>query len=290
MKTVGFIGIGIMGSAMVRNLMKAGFSVTIYARKKEKATELLAEGALWADSVAECAMGKDAVISIVGYPADVESVYFGQDGILENAAEGTIVIDATTSTPELAKRIYDAALARKISSLDAPVTGGEVGAINGTLAIMVGGDEAAFDRAYPLFEAMGNNIRFHGAAGNGQHCKMANQIGVACAIAGVCEVAAYAQSVGLDVTQVFESVKTGSASSAQMNMLSPKILAGDDRPSFYLKHLLKDLSIVLDEAAKVGRTLPQAESITAAYRVLSEQGFGELGTQALRHFYDLEPK
>ena len=290
MKTVGFIGIGIMGSAMVRNLMKAGFSVTIYARNKKKATELLAEGALWADSIAACVKDKDAVISIVGYPTDVESIYFGKDGILENATEGTVIIDATTSTPELAKRIYEDASARKLLPLDAPVTGGQVGAINATLVIMVGGDQATFDKAYPLFEAMGNNIRFHGSAGNGQHCKMANQIGIACAIAGICEIAAYAQSVGLDVTQVFESVKTGSASSMQMNMLSPKMLAGDDSPTFYLKHLLKDLNIVLDEAAKVGRALPQAESITAAYRVLAEQGLGDLGTQALRHFYDLEPK
>ena len=286
MKTVGFIGVGIMGRAMVRNLMKAGFDVTVYTRTKEKAQGNLEEGALWASSVAECAAGKDAVITMVGYPSDVEEVYFGSGGVLENASPGTLLIDTTTSTPDLAMRITAAAAEKKLHALDAPVTGGEAGAIKGTLIFMVGGDEGAFQQAMPLFEAMGGTIRYQGAAGYGQHCKMANQIGIAAAISGLCEALAYAEAVGLDSAVVLDTIKGGSAGSFQMNVLGEKVLARDDSPAFYLKHLLKDLKITMDESEKRGRALPQTRGVLEMYQKLEEQGFGDCGTQSLFRYYE----
>ena len=286
MKTVGFIGVGIMGRAMVRNLMKAGFEVTVYTRTKEKAQGNLDEGAIWADTVAACVRGKDAVITMVGYPADVEEVYFGAEGILEHASPGALLIDATTSTPDLAVKIAAAGCEKGFAVLDAPVTGGEIGAINGTLVIMVGGDPAAFQRAMPLFEAMGTTVRHQGAAGLGQHCKMANQIGIAGAISGLCEAVAYCKAVGLDAAVVLDTIKGGSAGSAQMNMLGGKVLAGDDSPGFYLKHLLKDLNIAMEESEKRGRPLPQASGVREMYRALDARGLGDCGTQALLRYYE----
>lgn len=286
MKTVGFIGVGIMGRAMVRNLMKAGYEVTIYTRTKEKAAALLDEGALWADTVAVCVQNKDAVISMVGYPADVEQIYFGQEGILEHAKPGALIIDATTSKPDLAKRIAAEAKQRGLRALDAPVTGGEVGAINGTLTIMVGGEEADFEQALPLLRAMGEVICYHGPAGNGQHCKMANQIGIAAAIAGLCEALTYARTVGLDPVRVIETIQSGSAGSVQMNLLAPKVLAGDDSPAFYLKHLLKDLQITLDESESRGWKLPQTRGVMEMYQALEARGLGDCGTQSLIRYYE----
>ena len=287
MKTVGFIGVGIMGRAMVRNLMKAGFTVTIYTRTKTEAVEtLLTEGALWADTVADCARDQDAVLTIVGYPADVEQVYLGDGGVLENAKPGALVIDMTTSRPDLAKRIADEARSRGLKPLDAPVTGGERGAIDGTLTIMVGGARADFDLAMPLFEAMGKVIHYHGEDGNGQHCKMANQIGLSSAIAGLCEAITYARTVGLDPAAMIETIKGGSAGSAQMNFLAPKILAGDDSPMFYLKHILKDLKIALEECEGRGHEIPQTRGVMEIYQELEARGLGDCGTQTFIRYYE----
>ena len=275
-----------MGRAMVRNLMKAGYDVTIYTRTKEKAQGNLDEGARWADTVAECVKDKDAVITIVGYPQDVEEVYFGSGGILENVNPGTLLIDATTSTPELAVRIAAAANEKGLSALDAPVTGGERGAIAGTLTIMAGGEQDAFDRAMPLFQAMGETIRHQGPAGTGQHCKMANQIGISAAISGLCEVVAYSKTVGLDPALVLDTIKGGSAGSAQMNLLSPKVLAGDDTAAFYLKHFLKDLKIAMHESESRGRDLPGARGVMEKYQMLEDQGYGDCGTQTLYRWYE----
>ena len=286
MKTVGFIGIGIMGRAMVRKLIKAGYEVTIHTRTKAKADALLAEGALWADTVAACVRDKDAVITMVGYPADVEQVYFGTSGVLDNTKPGALIIDSTTSKPDLAVRIAEAAEAHGLRALDAPVTGGEAGAVKGTLTIMVGGKEADFEAALPLFEAMGEVVRYHGTAGSGQHCKMANQIGIAAAIAGLCEALTYARTVGLDPAQVIETIKSGSAGSVQMNLLAPKMLDGDDSPAFYLKHLLKDLQITLAESENRGRALPQTYGVLKMYEALAARGFGDCGTQTLIRHYE----
>jgi len=285
-KTIGFIGIGLMGRAMARNLMKAGYDLTVYTRTKEKAQGNLDEGAHWAETVAECVRDKDAVITMLGYPSDVEEVYFGPGGVLENAKPGALIIDSTTSTPELAIKIAAAARARGLEPLDAPVTGGERGAIMGTLTIMAGGERTTFDRAMPLFEVIGEVIRYQGPDGNGQHCKMANQIGVAAALSGLCEAAAYCETVGLDTALVLDTIRTGSAGSAQMNLLHTKVVERDDTPAFYLKHLLKDLKITLDEAERRGRTLPQTRGVMEMYQTLEDQGFGDCGTQALYRFYD----
>ena len=286
MKTIGFIGVGIMGRAMVRNLMQTGFDVTVYTRTEEKAAALIQEGAHWAPSVAECVREKDAVITMVGYPSDVEEVYFGPAGVLENAKPGAIIIDATTSQPDLAIRIFAEAKAKGLHTLDAPVTGGEVGAISATLVVMVGGEREVFEQAMPIFDAIGSSIHYHGSAGMGQHCKMANQIGIASNIAGICEVFAYARAVGLDPENVLHTIKGGSAGSVQMSLLGTKMLAEDDKPAFYLKHFLKDLKITLEEAEKRGQNLPQTKSVTAAYQGLEDRGFGDSGTQALRHHYE----
>jgi len=286
MQNIGFIGTGIMGAAMVRNLMQAGFSVTVNTRTKEKADALLAEGAYWANSIAACVKDKDAVITIVGYPQDVEQVYFGKAGILENADKNSLLIDMTTSRPQLAERIYTAAGEYGLFALDAPVTGGEPKAVAGALTIMAGGDKAAFDRAMPLFSAMGENIRYLGKAGNGQHCKMANQIGIAGALSGVCEALAYANAVGLNAQQTFDTIKTGSAQSTQMELMGSKIITHDDSPSFYLKHIRKDLQIAMDELEARQSELPMAKFVCNAYAELEQQGFGDCGSQSLYRFYE----
>ena len=286
MKTMGFIGTGIMGSAMVHNLMKAGYHVAVYTRTKENARKNIDEGAHWASSVAECVKDKDAVITMLGYPADVEEVYFGPGGVLENAKPGALLIDSTTSTPDLAVKIAAQAKEKGLDALDAPVTGGERGAIDGALTIMAGGDKAAFDRAMPLFEVMGGTINYQGPAGNGQHCKAANQIGIAANISGVCEAIAYCNAVGIDPFVVVDTIKTGGAGSKQMDNMSPKILEKDDAPTFRLKHLLKDLSIALAESEGRGRTLPQTRSVMEIYEILEERGLGDCGIQSLFRYYE----
>jgi len=269
-------------------LMKAGFTVTIHSRTKSKADELLQEGAIWADSVAQCAKGKDAVITIVGYPEDVEQVYFGEGGLLENACPDTIVIDMTTSRPALAAEIYDKAKAKSLHALDAPVTGGEPKAISGEMTIMIGGDETTFHKAMPLFSAMGANIRYQGTAGMGQHCKLANQIGIAGALSGACEALAYAKAVGLDPQIVFDTIKTGSAQSTQLDLMGPKILTKEDTPSFYLKHILKDLRLSIEEVEKTKQTLPMATFVRDAYSKLEQDGCGNFGSQSLYRYYEGE--
>ena len=236
MKKVGFIGIGIMGKSMVRNLMKAGFEVAVYTRTREKAEEVIAEGAVWCKDVKTCAAGRDAVITIVGYPKDVEEVYFGENGIIASADPDTVLIDMTTTSPKLAVRIYEDAKKAGLKALDAPVTGGDTGAREGTLTILAGGDEADFTACMPLFEAMGKNIKYEGKAGNGQHTKMCNQIAIAGAISGVCEAMVYAKAVGLDVAQMVDSIGTGAAGSAQLKTVAPRILAGDFDPGFFIRH------------------------------------------------------
>lgn len=286
MKTVGFIGAGLMGSGMIRNLMKAGYSVCVFDVSKEKVSELVANGATAAESVVECAKGRDAVISMVGYPKDVESVYFGSQGILENASPGTLIIDMSTSSPEMARRIAEESKKRGMQSLDAPVSGGSVGAANGTLAIMVGGEQSTFDCALPLLETMGGNIKLQGPAGSGQHVKMANQIAAIGCLAGVCEAIAYIRAAGLDPELMINTICTGAAGSKQMDLMAPKILAGDNSPIFFLKHMLKDLNIVMDESKKLGRELPMTEFVHGAYKSLDESGMGDYGSHGLIYFYD----
>lgn len=286
MKTIGFIGVGVMGKSMVRNLMKNGFEVSIYARTKAKVTDILAEGALWCDSIAQCAQGKDAVITIVGYPKDVEEVYFGQGGIMENASAGCVLIDMTTTSPQLSVKIEQAAKEKGLKALDAPVSGGDVGAKNGTLSIMVGGEKETYTQCLPIFQAMGTNIIYEGKAGAGQHTKMANQIALGGAIAGVCEALTYAKKVGLDLQTMLDSISKGAAGSWQMSNMAPRMLKGDFDPGFFVKHYIKDMNIALEEAAHVNLTMPVLNEVHDMYQALDDQGMGDLGTQALIKYYD----
>lgn len=286
MKTVGFIGVGVMGKSMVRNLMKAGYDVSVYTRTKSKVEDVLGEGAEWCGDVALCAAGKDAIITMVGYPKDVEEVYFGEGGIIESAKEGACLIDMTTSDPGIAKRIYETAKSKGLHSVDAPVSGGDVGAKNGTLAIMAGGDREAFDACLPLFEAMGKTIVYEGAAGSGQHTKMANQIALGGAISGVCEAIAYAQKTGLDVETMLNTLSQGAAGSWQMSNMAPRMLGGDFAPGFYIKHYIKDLKIALAQASAGGLDLGVTKLVASMYEGLAEdKGLGDLGTQALLKKY-----
>lgn len=285
MNKVGFIGVGIMGKSMVRNLMKAGFEVAIYTRTKAKVEDVISEGAIWRETVKDCVADREAVISIVGYPKDVEEVYLGEGGIIANAPKGAYVIDMTTSSPKLAVRIYEAAKAAGLHALDAPVTGGDSGAKAGTLTILTGGDREDFDACLPVFEAMGKNINYEGKAGNGQHTKMCNQIAIAGAISGACEALAYAKAVGLDEQTMLDSISTGAAGSAQMTNVVPRILKGDLNPGFFIKHFIKDMKLADEEAEAADVKLGMLEYVLGMYEELEKDGFGDLGTQALIRYY-----
>ncbi|HHU77370.1 MAG: NAD(P)-dependent oxidoreductase [Caldicoprobacterales bacterium] len=287
MESIGFIGVGVMGKSMVRNLMKNGFSVSIYTRTKSKALDVIDEGAVWYDTIAECVHSVDAVITIVGYPGDVEEVYFGDDGILKNAAAGTYLIDMTTTSPKLSRRIYDAAATKGMSALDAPVSGGDTGARNAALSIMVGGDRDAFDACLPIFRAMGSNIIYEGPAGFGQHTKMANQIAISGTIAGVCEALSYGRRFGLDLHKMLDSISTGAAGSWQMSNMAPRMLKEDYAAGFYIKHFIKDMMIAVEEAETAGLDLNILKNVLEMYRKLADnQNLGDLGTQALIKYYE----
>lgn len=286
MKKIGFIGIGIMGESMVRNLMKAGYEVAVYNRTKSKADAVVAEGALWCDSAAQCAAGRDAVITIVGYPKDVEEVYFGEGGVIAHADPGTCLIDMTTTSPKLAVRIYENGKKKGLPVLDAPVTGGDAGAKAGTLTILVGGDQETFEKCRPLFEAMGKNIYYEGKAGNGQHTKMCNQIAIAGALSGACEALAYAKAVGMDPAHMLESISTGAAGSAQLSNVAARILKDDYAPGFFIKHFIKDMKLADEEAVNAGAHLGVLEYVLNMYQELETEGCGDLGTQALIKYYE----
>ena len=282
---IGFIGVGVMGNGMVKNLLQQGYEVNAYTRTRAKALEALDAGAVWRENVADCVRDADAVISIVGFPPDVEEVYFGDKGILANACPGTLVIDMTTTSPRLAQRIYTEAASKGLLALDAPVSGGDTGARAGTLSIMVGGDREAFERAMPIFEAMGKSIRYMGPAGSGQHTKMANQIAIAGTLAGVCEAIAYARAVGLDVDEVLAAIGGGAAGSWQLANNGPKSAHGYFAPGFFIKHFIKDMTLADGEARERDLPMPVLEKVLAMFRALEAQGYGDEGTQALIRAY-----
>lgn len=255
MQSIGWIGVGIMGGPMVRNLLKAGFEVHITARNRAKVEEVIQAGAVFHDTIAGCVQGRQAVVTMVGYPQDVEEVYFAPGNILDQAAPGTYLIDMTTTSPTLAQRLAVEGAKRGFRVLDAPVTGGDVGAKAGTLSILVGGEAADFAACRPLFAALGTNITHQGPAGCGQHAKLANQIMIAGTLSGLCEALAYAQAKGLDGGKLLGALATGAAGSRQLDTLGEKILTGDDAPGFYLKHFVKDLGLAQDEARDSGLTL-----------------------------------
>jgi len=282
---IGFVGVGVMGKSMARNLMKEGHTLHVYNRTKAKAEELLQEGAVWHDSPAEIAAQADVVITMVGYPRDVEETYFGEQGLLKHARAGTVFIDMTTSSPTLAARIGEAAVAAGCSALDAPVSGGDIGAREARLSIMVGGDAETFARMEPLLKAMGTNVVHQGAAGAGQHTKMCNQIAIASNMMGVVEAIRYAEKAGLDPKTVLQSIESGAAGSWSLSNLVPRMLQGDFAPGFYVKHFIKDMGIALQSAEEMGLELYGLPLAKKLYEQLAAEGGSDLGTQALYKLY-----
>lgn len=279
--TIGWIGTGVMGASMVGHLHKAGYKCVVYNRTKTKADNLLINGANWAYSPGEVAACSDVIFSIVGFPKDVREVYFGEQGILNAAKPGGMVIDMTTTEPSLAIEIYNAAKAKGIQSIDAPVSGGDVGAKNAALSIMVGGDVEAVEKAKPLFELMGKNIVHQGPAGSGQHTKMCNQITIAGTMIGVCEALLYGHKAGLDLTTMLSSISGGAAGCWTLNNLAPRIVDRNFDPGFFVEHFIKDMSIALKEAEEMGLALPGLALVKQLYLAAQAQGNGRMGTHAL---------
>lgn len=282
---IGFIGTGVMGASMAGHLMDAGHELTVYNRTRQKAEGLLARGARWADTPAACADGMDAVITIVGYPKDVEEVYLGEKGVLSTAKPGAYLIDMTTTSPALWQRIAKAAEQKGLHPLDAPVSGGDTGARNATLSIMVGGQKADFEACVPLFEKMGKTIVYTGPAGCGQHTKMANQIAIAGCVTGVAEAVRYGQISGLDTENMLSCISAGAAGSWQMSNNGPKMLKGDYAPGFFIQHFIKDMRIAQEEAQKRGAELPVLQLVLSMYESLQEDGRANDGTQAIIEWY-----
>ena len=278
---VGWIGTGVMGSSMCGHLLTAGYPVRVFNRSRDRAETLVEAGAVWCDSPEEVAAGSDVTFSIVGYPADVRAVILGPAGALAGAAEGSVIVDMTTSEPTLAGEIFDAAAERGVEALDAPVSGGDVGARNATLVVMVGGTEAGFERVLPLFEKLGQKIVLEGGPGAGQHTKMMNQIAIAGGMIGVCEALLYADAAGLDLEQALDTISGGAAGSWSLTNYTPRILRGDLEPGFKIDHFLKDLGIALAEAGRMDVSLPGTALAEQLYRAARAQGYGQKGTQAL---------
>jgi 3-hydroxyisobutyrate dehydrogenase len=278
---IGWIGTGVMGRWMCQHLMTKGYKATVYNRSKDKAQPLLDQGAAWADTPKAVAERSDVVFAIVGFPKDVREVFLGADGALAGGKSGTILVDMTTSEPSLAKEIHETAARKSVASLDAPVSGGDVGAKNAGLSIMVGGDAPVMDAVRPLFECMGKTIVYQGPAGAGQHTKMVNQILISTTMIGVCEALLYGYRAGLNLETVFQSVSVGAAGSKALEVLGPRILARNFEPGFYVEHFIKDMGIALDEAQKMGLALPGLALAKQLYLAVQAQGYGRKGTHAL---------
>lgn len=283
---VGLVGTGVMGKSMAGHFIQAGYEVHIYNRTKSKAQDLLDQGAHWQDSPGFLAQQCDVIITMVGFPNDVEEIYLGENGILSNTKPGSYVIDMTTSSPMLAKQIYEKALARQVFSLDAPVSGGDIGAKEARLSIMVGGSREAFDAMLPLFQKIGTNIVYQGEAGAGQHTKMCNQIAIASNMMGVVEALVYAKKSGLDPSTVLKSIESGAAGSWSLSNLAPRIIAGNFAPGFYVKHFIKDMKIALQSAEEMKVELPGLTLAKSLYEQLAASGEEDSGTQALFKIID----
>ncbi len=283
--TIGFIGLGVMGRSMVGHLLAAGFPVNVYTRTKSSAAQTLDKGASWQDTPGGVAAASNLVITMVGYPHDVREVYFSDTGILANCRKGTVVVDMTTSSPSLAAEIHAEAEKQGVAALDAPVSGGDIGAREARLSIMVGGDAEAFAQIRPILSIMGKNIVYQGGPGSGQHCKMANQIAIASTMMGVCEAIRYSEAAGLDPLTVLKSIESGAAGSWSLSNLAPRMISGDFSPGFYVKHFIKDMKIAIESCEELGF---QPHGLTLAkklYEELAAAGGENLGTQALYRQY-----
>jgi 3-hydroxyisobutyrate dehydrogenase len=278
---LGWIGTGVMGHSMASHLMAKGFAVTVYNRSRGKAQPLLDRGAAWANSPKQVAQQSDVIFAIVGFPRDVREVFLGQDGALAGSKQGNVLVDMTTSEPSLAMEIYSSAKAKGVHAIDAPVSGGDIGAKEARLSIMIGGDQAAVEALQPCWEAMGKTIIHQGPAGAGQHTKVVNQTLIASGMIGVCEALLYAHKAGLDLATVLQSVAPGAAGSWSLSNLGPRIIANNFDPGFFVEHFIKDMGIALDEAKRMGLALPGLALAHQLYISLKAQGHGRDGTHAL---------
>jgi len=278
---IGFIGTGVMGRSMCGHLIDAGFSTTVFNRTKDKAGPLMEKGAAWADSPKAVAEAADVVFTIVGYPRDVREVFLGADGVLAGCREGNIVVDMTTSEPSLAVEIAEAAAKIGVRAIDAPVSGGDVGAREARLSIMIGGDKEAVDALMPCWQAMGKTIVHQGPPGAGQHTKMVNQILIATGMIGVCEALLYGYKAGLDLETVMQSVASGAAGSWSLSNLGTRMIAGNFDPGFFVEHFIKDMGIALNESKRMGLSLPGLALAHQLYLAVKAQGHGRDGTHAL---------
>lgn len=278
---IGWIGTGVMGSSMCAHLIQAGFPATVYSRSKQKADALLQKGAAWADTPRAVAEASDVIFSIVGFPSDVREVILGPSGALAGSAAGSVIVDMTTSQPALAVEIDQAARAKGVHSIDAPVSGGDIGAKNAALSIMIGGDSAVVEALQPLWSAMGKTIIHQGPAGSGQHTKMVNQILIASNMIGVCEALVYGYRAGLDLATVLKSVSSGAAGSWSLSNLGPRIIDNNFDPGFFVEHFIKDMGIALEESRRMGLCMPGLALSNQLYQSVQAQGNGRMGTHAL---------
>ncbi len=282
---IGFIGTGVMGNSLVKHLLDDKHEVSIYTRTAKKAENLLEAGAVLLDSPQQVAENSELIFTMVGYPADVEHVYFGDNGLLEHAKKGTVLVDMTTSQPKLAQRIFASAAEKGLHALDAPVSGGDIGAKNGVLSIMIGGEKDIYKQISPILNLFGENIVFQGPAGAGQHTKMCNQINIASTMIGVCESLIYAEKAGLNPERVLRSISSGAAGSWSLSNLAPKMITEDFRPGFYIKHFIKDMKIAAEEAENWGLDLPGLKQSLAMYEEVASKGHEDNGTQSLITYY-----
>lgn len=282
---IGFIGLGVMGESMASHLLQEGYPMYVYTRTREKAAKLINNGAIWCNSPKEISEYANFVFTIIGTPKDVEEVYLGENGLITNGREGSYFIDMTTSSPTLAQKLYEEGRKKGIHILDAPVSGGDIGAKEARLAIMVGGEKEDFNSVLPLLEHMGKNIAYFGKAGSGQHTKMANQIAIAPTMIGVCESLIYAKKAGLDVQNVIDLISTGAAASFSLSNYAPRIIKDDYSPGFFIKHFIKDMTIALNEAEKMRIQLPGLSLAKEMYEKLAELGEENSGTQALYKYW-----
>ncbi|MCT3584379.1 NAD(P)-dependent oxidoreductase [Levilactobacillus brevis] len=284
---IGFIGTGVMGTGIVGNLLNAGQKVVVYNRTKAHAQAVLVAGATWAETPQAVAAKADIIMTMVGYPQDVEDVYTREDGIFAGARPGSIVVDMTTSTPALAVKLAQLAHDHQLLALDAPVSGGDVGAKQATLTVMVGGDQDAYERVLPVFQQLGQRVHYFGDAGKGQHTKMANQIMIAGTMTGLTEMLVYAKAAGLNLSDVLATLSSGGADNWSMDNYVPRILKGDYTPGFFAKHFLKDLRIALQEADRMGLDLPATKQAKLLYEAMvDDYDLGNDGTQGLIKTYE----
>jgi 3-hydroxyisobutyrate dehydrogenase len=278
---IGWIGTGIMGNSMLGHLIDRGYQSYVYNRTKEKAQGVIDKGAIWCSAPASITAHADLIFTMVGFPPDVRQVYLSAGGLLEHARPGAVLVDMTTTSPELAREIYEKALPRKIHCLDAPVSGGDTGARNATLSIMAGGDETVFKAVEPFFAYLGKKIIYQGKAGSGQHTKMCNQIQIAGTMIGMCECLLYGFRAGLDLSTMLNSISGGAAACWSLENLAPRVLRRDFEPGFFVDHFIKDMGIALEEAGRMGISLPGLALVNQLYHSVSALGFGKKGTQAL---------